>query len=299
MRGIKKITSKDNAIFKLIKSLKIKKYRIREALFVVEGPKQVIEARSSRYQMRYLVVRNEKLEHLKNDGFFEEMFGLDGYHDGSEVRVQPDNGNEAGERRNVEIISMNDGLFKQISDTENSQGVLAVLSYNLLSDENFMMKMPSDANVLVLDKLQDPGNIGTLIRTAEGAGFRGVILLKGSGDVFSSKAIRAGGGATLRLPVTVLDDATSLRNLSDKFSKKLVVTDVSSGLAYYDVDLSENIFLVMGNEGNGVSKELLDLADVRINIPTEGFLESLNVATAGAVLMMESLRQSSISRFEK
>ena len=94
------------------------------------------------------------------------------------------------------------------------------------------------------------------------------------------------------MPVTMIDDAYSLRELSDRFSKRLVATDVSSGLAYYDVDLSENVFLVMGNEGRGVSKEVLDLADVRINIPTEGLLESLNVATAGAVLMMDSLRQN-------
>ncbi len=269
MRGIKEITSKDNAIFKLIKSLKVKKNRIREALFVVEGPKQVIEAGSSRYGIRYLVVRRDRLDFFKNDGFFEEIPAT-----------------------KVEIISMDESLFRQIADTENSQGILAVLSYEMLSGEDLMRQISADSNVLILDRLQDPGNIGTLVRTAEGAGFKGVVLLKGSGDVFSPKAIRAGGGATLRMPVTMLDDAYSLRELSDRFSKRLVVTDVSSGLAYYDVDLSENVFLVMGNEGRGVSKEVLDLADVRINIPTDGLLESLNVATAGAVLMMDSLRQN-------
>ena len=269
MRGIKEITSKDNAIFKLIKSLKVRKYRIREALFVVEGPKQVLEANSSRYDFKYLVVRQDRLESLKNDGFFERISCQD-----------------------ASIISMDGRLFKQITDTENNQGILAVLSYEFLSDKAFMMEISTDAKVLVLDKLQDPGNIGTLIRTAEGAGFKGVILLKGSGDVFSPKAIRAAGGAMLRMPVTMLDDATSLRRLSDEFAKKLVVTDVENGEAYYDVDLSENIFLVMGNEGHGVSKEIMEMADIRINIPTEGFLESLNVATAGAVLMMDSLRQN-------
>ena len=269
MRGIKEITSKDNAIFKLIKSLKVKKNRIREALFVVEGPKQVIEAGSSRYGIRYLVVRRDRLDFFNNDGFFEEIPAT-----------------------KVEIISMDESLFRQIVDTENSQGILAVLSYEMLSGEDLMRQISADSNVLILDRLQDPGNIGTLVRTAEGAGFKGVVLLKGSGDVFSPKAIRAGGGATLRMPVTMIDDAYSLRELSDRFSKRLVVTDVSSGLAYYDVDLSENVFLVMGNEGRGVSKEVLDLADVRINIPTDGLLESLNVATAGAVLMMDSLRQN-------
>lgn len=269
MRGIKEITSKDNAIFKLIKSLKVKNNRIREALFVVEGPKQVIEAGSSRYGIRYLVVRRDRLDFFNNDGFFEEIPAT-----------------------KVEIISMDESLFRQIVDTENSQGILAVLSYEMLSGEDLMRQISADSNVLILDRLQDPGNIGTLVRTAEGAGFKGVVLLKGSGDVFSPKAIRAGGGATLRMPVTMIDDAYSLRELSDRFSKRLVVTDVSSGLAYYDVDLSENVFLVMGNEGRGVSKEVLDLADVRINIPTEGLLESLNVATAGAVLMMDSLRQN-------
>ena len=269
MRGIKEITSKDNAIFKLIKSLKVRKYRIREALFVVEGPKQVVEAESSRYALKYLVVRQDRLGYLKDYDFFGQV-----------------------DRRDCTVISMDERLFKQISDTENNQGLLAVLSYEPLSEKEFMMEVPSGSNVLVLDKLQDHGNIGTLIRTAEGAGFKGVILLKGSGDVFSPKSIRASGGATLRIPVTILNDAASLRRLSCKFSKRLVVTDVERGLAYYDVDLSENIFLVMGNEGHGVSKEIMDMADIRINIPTVGSLESLNVATAGAVLMMDSLRQN-------
>lgn len=277
MRGIKEITSKDNAIFKLIKSLKVRKYRIREALFVVEGPKQVVEAESSRYALKYLVVRQDRLGYLKDYDLFDRV-----------------------DRHDCTVISMDERLFRQIADTENNQGILAVLSYNLISDEDFMAEMPADANILVLDKLQDQGNIGTLIRTAEGAGFRGVILLKGSADVFSPKTIRAAGGAMLRMPVTILDDATSLHRLSDNFSKKLVVTDVESGLAYYDVNLSENIFLVMGNEGRGVSKKIMDMADIRINIPTVGSLESLNVATAGAVLMMDSLRQNqSKSNWEK
>ena len=269
MRGIKEITSKDNAIFKLIKSLKIRKYRIREALFVVEGPKQVVEAETSRYDLKYLVVRQDRLGCLKDYDLFDRV-----------------------DRYACTVISMDERLFKQISDTENNQGILAVLSYEPLSEKDFMMEVPSGSNVLVLDKLQDPGNIGTIIRTAEGAGFKGIILLKGSGDVFSPKSIRAAGGATLRMPVTMINDAAALRRLSCEFSKRLIVTDVESGLAYYDVDLSENIFLVMGNEGHGVSKEILDMADIRINIPTDGALESLNVATAGAVLMMDSLRQS-------
>ena len=277
MRGIKEITSKDNAIFKLIKSLKVRKYRIREALFVVEGPKQVAEAESSRYALKYLAVRQDRLGYLKDYDFFDQV-----------------------DRRDCTVISMDERLFKQISDTENNQGILAVLSYEPLSEKEFMMEVPSGSNVLVLDKLQDPGNIGTLIRTAEGAGFKGIILLKGSGDAFSPKSIRASGGAILRMPVTMLNDAASLRRLSCKFSKRLVATDVESGLAYYDVDLSENIFLVMGNEGHGVSKEIMDMADIRINIPTVGSLESLNVATAGAVLMMDSLRQNqSKSKCEK
>ena len=246
MRGIKEITSKDNAIFKLIKSLKVRKHRIREALFVVEGPKQVVEAETSRYDLKYLVVRQDRLGYLKDYDLFDRV-----------------------DRYACTVISMDERLFKQISDTENNQGILAVLSYEPLSEKDFMMEVPSGSNVLVLDKLQDPGNIGTIIRTAEGAGFKGIILLKGSGDVFSPKSIRAAGGATLRMPVTMINDAAALRRLSCEFSKRLIVTDVESGLAYYDVDLSENIFLVMGNEGHGVSKEILDMADIRINIPTD------------------------------
>ena len=141
MRGIKEITSKDNAIFKLIKSLKIRKYRIREALFVVEGPKQVVEAETSRYDLKYLVVRQDRLGCLKDYDLFDRV-----------------------DRYACTVISMDERLFKQISDTENNQGILAVLSYEPLSEKDFMMEVPSGSNVLVLDKLQDPGNIGTIIR---------------------------------------------------------------------------------------------------------------------------------------
>lgn len=271
MKNLKEITSKENRIYKLVKSLKVRKYRDREALFVVEGLKQLEDAITSYHPVRYLIIRKD----LVDKAFIKLPF-------------------EEPKLNTTEILSLDELLFAEISDTETDQGIIAVIEKKRIKYEEAIQGLSPGANILAMDRVQDLGNIGTLIRTAEGAGYEAVIMLKGSGDVYNPKTIRSAGGSALRIPIIYLNDAKELQKAAHIMKKKILVTDVSSGVNYYDTDIKNDIILVVGNEGQGVSDELMSIADLKINIPTEGNLESLNVAIAGGVIMMESLRQKKI-----
>lgn len=303
MKVIKEITSRDNGIFKLIRSLKMRKNRTREALFVVEGPKQVIEALNGRCPIRYIIIRNEATNTilrstLINDSDYSKP-DFEIKSKSSKVNIKDDVESFVEFSRlpeDAEVILMDPRLFKELSDTEKDQGILAVVKKEELSTKDFIRIVGPGSNILALDRVQDPGNLGTLIRTAEGAGFKGVVTLKGTGDPYSQKAVRAAGGAILRMPHVFFENPQQLRDMADISGKIIATTKVNDGTPYYQVNLTENVILVMGNEGKGVSKEMEVLSEISLNIPTEGDLESLNVATAGAILMMDSLRQKRLAK---
>ena len=160
-----------------------------------------------------------------------------------------------------------------------------------LTAEDLAARIKDTDNVVVMDRLQDPGNIGTIIRTAEGAGYKAVITVKGTGDVFSPKTIRAAAGSVFRMPILQVEDNKALRALTDNMRKKLVVTGFHTDKYYFDEDLSKGVALVIGNEGNGVSEELMEMADVIVKIPMDGHLESLNASVAAGILMYETKRK--------
>jgi TrmH family RNA methyltransferase len=139
-----------------------------------------------------------------------------------------------------------------------------------------------------LDRLQDPGNLGTIARVAEGAGAAGLALAPGTADPGNPKALRASAGALLRLPAVRVEDAGEFLNAA---GLPVLTTDGSGGSCYDSADLRQPFVLVLGQEGAGVSAELADRADRRITIPMAGGLESLNVASACAVVLFEAARQ--------
>ena len=146
-------------------------------------------------------------------------------------------------------------------------------------------------NVVILDRLQDPGNIGTIIRTAEAAGYKGVVVLKGTADVYSPKVIRAAAGSVFRMPVLFLESPAQAIELLKKYDKKIVSTCFDTENNYYDIELKKNIGLVIGNEGNGICRELVEDSDIRIKIPMTGTVESLNAAVAAGIIMFEAIRK--------
>lgn len=260
------INSNDNKNFKLCSQLAQKKFRDKLGLYLIEGPNLLEEAVNSHADIK-LVVFNEKMlssvERLPKAGYFKE----------------------------AEVVAMSEKLFEKLAQTESSQGVIGVIkksSENQAEMEKKILIKPN--NLVILDRLQDPGNIGTIIRTAEAAGYKGVIVLKGTADVYAPKVIRAAAGSVFRMPVLFFESPAQVIEHLKKYDKKLVTTCLDTENNYYDIDLKEDIGLVIGNEGNGICRELIESSDLRIKIPMVGSVESLNAAVAAGIVMFEAIR---------
>lgn len=258
------INSTENKNFKLCQQLASRKYRDKLGLYLIEGPNLLTEAMECHADIRVVLVSESKLSVL------------------SELLVLP----------GVEPLYIAEGLFHKLAQTEHSQGVLAVVAKPEEESSAEMERMlRPGSNVLILDRLQDPGNIGTIIRTAEAAGYQGVIALKGTGDIFSPKVIRAAAGSVFRMPVLFLESPAQTMELLKKYKKEIVTTSLATETPYYDMDLKENIGLVIGNEGNGICPEFFAGADRQIKIPMAGRIESLNAAVAAGIIMYEAMRK--------
>nr|WP_255813407.1 RNA methyltransferase [Acidaminobacter sp. JC074] len=165
--------------------------------------------------------------------------------------------------------------MKTLVETETPQGILAIVKI----EEVPLREGP----VLFLDKIQDPGNLGTLIRTAEAAGFGGVILRKGCTDPYSQKSIRSSMGSIVSIPVLMGRDIDDLM----KLDYKIYGAALEGGKPYRDFTYDVKTLLIIGNEGNGITDEVLDICHERIYIPMKGDVESLNASIAGGILMFE------------
>ncbi|MDD6154748.1 MAG: RNA methyltransferase [Eubacteriales bacterium] len=253
------ITSKDNKVYKDVKRLSMKKYRDQENCFTIEGENLVREAMSQGRRVHALI--------LREGSPFEEEF--------SEYRP----------------LIMDKKLFDSISSTENSQGIIAVAEKTSYSRDGIMSAIKPGGNVVILERLQDPGNVGTVIRLSEGAGFDAVIYVKGTADPFAPKTVRAAAGSLFRMKLYEAENTEEAVNIVKERGKKLAVTDVRKGTPYFEAPLAEDAAIVIGNEGNGCSAEMLEAADIRVNIPMAGHLESLNAAAAAAILMFERVRR--------
>ena len=172
------------------------------------------------------------------------------------------------------------GIFDKLAQTVTSQGILAKEDFINLPGSNF----------IVLDRLQDPGNIGTILRTADAAGYKLAILMKGTADVYAPKVVRAATGSLFRMPVVSMASAKELAEFTGAAGKKLTATCLDARRWYYDEDLTHDIALIIGNEGNGISRDLIESSDIQIKIPMQGNIESLNAAVAAGVLMYEAMR---------
>lgn len=250
------ITSRESRQFKELAKLTQKKYRDREGVFIAEGPNVVGEALSS-----------EGIEVLR-------VFAREG---------------SGYERFAGDVTVLAADLFDRVSDTMTSQGILAVIR----KPGHDVIKASSACGIIVLDRLQDPGNIGTIIRTAEGAGISEIVVIKGTCDPYSPKVVRACAGSILRMPIAFCDSAEEFIDIAKDAGYRLAVTDVENGVPYYDAGLSGQetpVALVIGNEGNGVSDTFRGAADILVNIPMHGKLESLNASVAAALLMYEMNR---------
>lgn len=261
---MKEILSDKNKIFRHALELKKKKYREKWREYLIEGPNLLEEALKEGIEIKALMVRRE-VGPESPDGIGPAL---------SEV---------PGDR----IFMLPPSLFSKLSDTVTPQGILGIVGMKDTDPYSLDLK---DGNIIVLDRLQDPGNIGTILRTADAAGFSLAVFLKGTADPYSPKAVRSAAGSVLRMPVAFFETNEELSAFLKSRNKKLAVSYMTAEKAYYEEDLSRDCAIVVGNEGNGVSPELIEMADLKIRIPMAGDTESLNASMAAGILMYERIR---------
>lgn len=279
---MKRITSAENQIYKSAALLKQKKYRDEQGKYLIEGPNLIREALHNGGEIEMLLFRED---------FDAENFCSENYHPA---------------HKGAEPAVMTSGLFRKLSDTETPQGIMAVVKKRIYSEEEFFSPESlrscggrAASNLIVLDRLQDPGNIGTILRTADAAGYLGAILLKGTADIYSPKIVRAAAGSLFRLPVFMAETPGQVIRLLKKHGKNIICTSPNCSIYYYDADLKEHAAVIIGNEGNGACEEFLEGSDLLIKIPMEGSIESLNAAVSAGIFMYESVRQNRIEKNHK
>ncbi len=264
-----RISSADNSRIRLVRKLASRKGRAEEGLFVAEGRNLVSEILERNIRVRFIMVPFSMIDEERDDS--SRMI--------KDRAASPD----------VTVCAVPDRVFSKLTDAGHGVDMLAVCGMIDRSSDLKDITAPED-NILVLDRIQDPGNMGTLIRTAAAAGYKAVLAMSGTADIYSPKVLRATAGMVFEVPVIYVSGADILRQMLDSAGKRIVVTDVNGGVPYYDADLAEGIALVVGNEGRGVSEEIAGMADIRVTIPMKGNTESLNAAAAAAILMYESIR---------
>lgn len=254
---MREIRSKDNKIWKRCEQLTMRKHRDRSGLYLIEGENLLDEAIRNHVRIETVLVREDCQKALPPEAA-DKAFLLDAR------------------------------LFDKLAQTVTSQGILAVVAKAEVRKEDFI-GLPG-SNFIVLDRLQDPGNIGTILRTADAAGYRLAILMKGTADVYAPKVVRAATGSLFRMPVVSMASTEELVEFTRAAGKKLTATCLDAQRCYYDEDLTHDIALVVGNEGSGVAPALIESSELRIKIPMQGNIESLNAAVAAGVLMYEAMR---------
>ena len=200
----------------------------------------------------------------------------------------PENAAILAEYPGYELVS--DQVFAAMSDTQTPQGVLALVrqfSYGM--DE--LLKSDRPAHLMVLENLQDPGNLGTILRAGEGAGITGLIMSRDTVDIYNPKVIRSTMGSVLRMPFVYVENLHETLEELKKKKIRLFAAHLQGKHAYDQEDYTGPAAFLIGNEGNGLTEETAAMADTYIRIPMEGRVESLNAAVAASVLMFEAARQ--------
>ena len=256
------ITSKDNETIKHIRKLKEKKYRDEYGEYVIEGIKLINEAIEENAKIKTILVCDncKKQKKINQNSMYE---------------VAKQN-----------CLYVDEKVFNTITDVQNPQGILAVVEKK---GEEKEINYNEDV-IVVLDDIQDPGNIGTILRTLDSIGLSKVIICKKSGDVYNSKVVRSTMGAIFRVKIIESENLVETLKIIKKHKFKVISTSLDTDKNMYDVEYKK-VAIVMGNEANGVSKEIQEMSDEKIKIPMIGKTESLNVSVATAVVLYEYVRQ--------
>lgn len=258
------IESSSNAQIKLLsKLLKKPKMRWDQKLFVAEG----------------LKLAKEAVELGIAEKLYATKSGLEAWHtifgEDKECSIA------------IEIVS--ETVFSSIADTVSPQGILALVTMPAYSIEEILSQ--KKANLLFLEEIRDPGNLGTIFRTAECAGINGIILSNGCVDIFNPKVVRATMGTIFRMPFVYAPDFLLAMKKAQEKEIRIFGAHLQGKQSFFQYNYEGRTAFVIGNEANGMTEQAMQAADVLVKIPMEGNSESLNASIAAAVMMYEAYRQ--------
>ena len=249
-----RITSVDNKLIKeLIKIRDDSKYRKETKLCFLEG---------------------ERLIYDTDNKYLDKIF------------ISEDYNNDLSPFDDKKIYELEDKVYKKVKNTTNSQGIIATA---ILNNEYRLDDLYNDNFILILDDIRDPGNLGTIFRTAEASGVDAIILSKNSCDVYSDKVLRSSMSSVFRVKHYVSENiVTDIKELKNN-GFKIIGTSLDSNINYYDFDRNDikKFALIIGNEANGISNEVFDTTDMNVKIDMSGKIESLNAAIATAIICFE------------
>lgn len=263
---MQRITSKNNPIIKHIRSLSKKKYRWNNKLYIIEGIKLVEEALDSNVKLRHIFFTQSLLSTSNGKNLLNRLENLH------------------------ELIEVDDSIFKSLSGTENPQGIIAVVEFDIGDHKDLLTK--KDIHLIYLDALMDPGNLGTVIRSADAFNIHGIIMGEGSVDPYNPKVVRAAMGSLFRVPLYFDNKNYDVLKELKTHQYKIYTTYLKGSTPNYDIDYNRNYIIVIGNESAGVSDEIVKISDILIKIPIPGRAESLNAGVASSILMYEVAKQS-------
>lgn len=256
------ISSKDNELIKHVRKLKDKKYRDENNEYIIEGVKLIEEAVKERAKIKKIIICDET------------------------TRTYEIPTNIMLEIAKYECIYVTNRIFNLITEVANPQGIMAVIEKGSKENE---IDFSQDI-IVALDDVQDPGNLGTILRTIDSIGLTQVIVSKETVDAFNPKVVRSTMGAIFRVKIIETNNLQDTIKKIRKHHFKLMVTSLQTDNSIYDIEFKKKI-IVIGNESNGVSKVIQDMADEKAKIPMLGKTESLNASVAAGVVMYEYVRQ--------
>ncbi len=283
-------STKNPAVRKVSSLLTSSRERRREGLFVVEGPRMAGEIPFA--YLRGLYMTEDFAAGAGGRDLLEKASAAESIvMEGSAKRAgeKADAAGQTGfENAGVSVTFVSDEVMRHMSGTEHPQGVLALVDIGAVRREPL-----SGYPAIFLEDIQDPGNLGTIIRTAEAAGISAVYMSSGCADILSPKVVRSTMGCLFRVPLIRLDGEEFYEEIKRQQEQgvRFVAAALGGTRAYDEISYDEKTAFLVGNEGNGLSARAIASADEKTIIPMEGHVESLNAAVAASILMFEATRQ--------
>jgi TrmH family RNA methyltransferase len=260
-----RLTGSSNPVIKEVRSLRNRSAREKKGIYFIEGSKFVAEALKENTDILYIIMSDMFLAGQGKEELADII-----------------------EKSSIRCYGVPESLFGSISDTRTPQGILAVLR---LQRQALKEAVPGKGMLVVMDNVRDPGNMGTIIRTADAAGCAGVIVTEGCVDVFNPKVLRSTMGSIFHIPVYHCGSVEEALKKVKESGFLICSSHLEGATDIFDVDLTGNVALVIGSEAGGVSESAVRNADLLVRIPMAGRAESLNVSVAAGIMMFEAVRQ--------